>query len=217
MGIEITDEAMKIITKIVANSISEKVFDGVNWAIVLNDDTETKNEYESIRQDLKEMGYVHGEILRAAAVPNGLIYDIDVSVIKSLVNNLMAGSENADVCKQMIDTAYEQRRNSEFQKLHVYLMKNYKEGRLKVSVALFNVNQGNKITYKTTIETGKYAGKKVAITLNAFALRHWDLQELNRDYLIPSGIKIAKIRAIEILPTCTGVGFNLELVGLSNN
>lgn len=214
MGKQVTDEAVSKITGIVANSIGEKIVDGVNWALILNSDSDTINEYETIRQELKDMGYNRGEVLRAVSAPNGLIYDIDASVIKKLVSQLMSGSDVEKSSKTIMDNAYIERRNSEFQKLHVYLMKAFRQGKTTVSVALFNTNQGNKITYKTYVESGKYAGQKVEVSLPAFALRHWDLQELNRDYLIPSKVKIARVQVIEILPTRTGVGFNLELIGL---
>lgn len=213
-NMQVTDEAVDKITSIVANHIMEKVFDGVNWALILNTDTDTINEYESIRQELKDMGYTRGEVLRALQAPNGLIYDIDSSVIKRLVVKLLENSENASDYYKLIDSAYIERRNLVFQKLHIYIMKAFKQGKTRVSVALFSTNKGDKITYKTYVESGKYAGQTVEVTLPAFALRHWDLQELNRDYLIPSRVKISKVHVIEILPTRTGVGFNLDLVGL---
>lgn len=211
---KVTDEALDKVVTIFANNLGGKVFDGINWTFVLDTDTLVLQEYETIRQELKDMGYNHGEILRAYKAPNGLIYDIDAAVIKSLVQKTMIGSENEGLCKELIESAYEARRNAEMSKLHVYLVKAYKAGNKRVSLALFNTNKGNRITYNTLIENGTYANKKMEIKLPAFALRHWDLEELNRNYLIPARVKIQKVQLVEILPTKTGVGFNFELVGL---
>lgn len=213
MGRQVTDEAISKISTIVVNSIGAKILDGINWALILNNDSATINEYEAIRQELKDMGYNRGEVLRAVEAPNGLIYDIDSEVIKKLMINTLSDSD-IDPLKVGVDTAYIARRNSEFQKMHVYLMREFKQGHTNVSVALFSTNKGDKITYQTTVQEGRYGGKKIEISLPAFALRHWDLQEFNRDYLIPSRIKISRVQIIEILPTRTGVGFNFELIGL---
>lgn len=209
---QITDDAVNKVATIVANNIGSKVLDGINWALIL--DKPTINEYENIRQTLKDMGYVKGEVLRAFAAPNGFIYDIDASVTKRLLLNIMQNSEDLNLCSNMIETAYEERRNAEFTHMQLFLINAIKSGKTKVSVALFNTNSGHKITYKTYIENGKYAGQRVEISLPAFALRHWDLQELNQNYLIPAKLKIARVQVVEILPTRTGVGFNLELVKL---
>lgn len=214
VGMKVTDEAATKVLSLMANEIGDKVFDGINWALILKTNGAAINEYEAVRQQLKDMGYTHGEVLRAYVAPNGLIYDIDAQVVKMLVRKLMEGNEQFDVCNELIDTAYETRRNQELSKLHLYLLKSFKAGKTKVSLALYNMNKGNRITYTTTVETGQYANKKVEITLPAFALRHWDLESLNRDYLIPSRIKIQKVQLMEILPSKTGVGFNFEIIGL---
>lgn len=211
---KVTDEAAAKVSTIFANNLGEKVFDGINWTFVLESDVGTLQEYENIRQELKDMGYTHGEILRAYKAPNGLIYDIDAKVVKMLVKSTMAGSESEGLCNELIESAYEARRNMEMSRLHVFLAKAFKAGQTKVSLALFNTNKGNRITYNTLIESGSHANQKVEIRLPAFALRHWDLEELNRNYLIPARIKIQKVQLVEILPTKTGVGFNFELVGL---
>lgn len=211
---KVTDEAASKVLGLMANEIGDKVFDGINWALIFKTNAAAINEYEAVRQQLKDMGFTHGEVLRAYVAPNGLIYDIDSQVIKMLVRKIMEGNEQESECNDMIEKAYEMRRNQELSKLHIYLMKAYKANKTKVSLALYNVNKGNKITYTTTVETGQYANKKVEITLPAFALRHWDLESLNRDYLIPSKIKIQKVQLMEILPSRTGVGFNFEIEGL---
>lgn len=210
-NLNITDEVLDKIAVIVANDIGAKVMDGINWTFVLDTDTVKINEYESIRESLRSLGYKSNEVLRAFKVPNGIVYDIDADVVKKLVTSLMSQSEKADTCYSIMKTAYEERRNSEFAKLQVFIIKAIKNGKKNVSLALFNKNKGSKIVYKVKVTNGIYKGKFMEITLDAFALRHWDLEELNQNYLIPARCKIKRIEVIDILPTLTGVGFNMEL------
>lgn len=210
-NLNITDEVLDKIAVIVANDIGAKVMDGINWTFVLDTDNVKINEYDSIRESLRSMGYKSNEVLRAFKVPNGVVYDIDATVVKKLVIKLMSQSDKADICSTIMKTAYEERRNSEFAKLQVFIIKAIKSGKKKVSLALFNKNKGSKIVYKVNVTNGVYKGKYMEISLDAFALRHWDLEELNQNYLIPARCKIKRIEVIDILPTLTGVGFNVEL------
>lgn len=209
--INITDEVLDKVVVIVANDLGPKVMDGINWTFVLDTEVEKLNEYESIRESLKEMGYKSNEVLRAFKVTNGVVYDIDSNVVKKLVIKLMSKSQNAEVCSTIMRTAYEERRNSEFAKLQVFIIKAIKSGKKNISIALFNKNKGSKISYRVKVKSGVYKDKTVEINLEAFALRHWDLEELNQNYLIPAKCKIKRIEVIDILPTMTGVGFNVEL------
>lgn len=210
-NLNITDEVLEKIAVIVANGIGAKAIDGINWTFVLDTDNVKIEEYESIRESLSNMGYKRNEILRAFKVPNGIVYDIDAEVVKQLVTKIMSQSEKADTCSSIMKTAYEERRNAEFAKLQVLIIKAIKSGKKNVSLALFNKNKGQKIAYKVKVTNGVDNDKYMEITLDAFALRHWDLEELNQNYLIPARCKIKRIEVIEILPTLTGVGFNVEL------
>ena len=57
----------------------------------------------------------------------------------------------------------------------------------------------------------KKSGKPVLVKYDAFAIRHWDLGDINTKMLIPAGIRIVKIEPSEILPPKTGVRFVLHL------
>ena len=84
----------------------------------------------------------------------------------------------------------------------------FKEGHKTFDVALFSRNSVPRI-----VVSGKdpKSGKDGVVTYDAYAVRHWDIEEVNAKLLAKEGIRIAKIEPCEVIPTKTGVRFRLHL------
>lgn len=202
------------LTNFLVTNIESKALDGITYVLALKENKELIKSCLNIRDIAEESGLKKNEVFRAYEVSNGWIFDMDLNVARYI---------SAQLCKvvakdkglaldnpDLIGDRPAARRKEDINKLIKYCISRHKEGKRSLEVALFSRNAVPKITL-----TG-YGGVKgntsgdLVVTYNAYAIRHWDIGEVNEG-LLPHGIWIAKVKPCEVLPSKTGVRFVLDL------
>lgn len=194
--------------------IGGKAIDGITYTMLLSNnkkDMENVARYNVIRQEILNCGFSSDEILRCYEVNNGYIYDLDMNTAKQITIKLSEAvaqaNGNATPVGDLIGDAPEQRRKRDMVALGKYIKNAYDSGYKEVFVALFNKNTTDRIMVTGSDKNGK----RLAVSYKAYAIRHWDIEQVNTQILMPAGIKIAAIQPCEILPYKTGVSFKFTL------
>lgn len=208
-----SSELINMLTEFLICEIGSKSVDGITYALFLNADTQKEafKKYSSILTEAKNCGYSASEIFRIFQVSNGYILDMDMKVCKKIVYEIAKGVSKTDGGTtpniDMICDKLDKRRKSDMFGLAKYVKSEYDKGNRIIEVALFSRNSTPRIQV-----TG-IGPKNEMLTLiyNAYAIRHWDIEVINSELLIPAGIRIAKLQPCEIVPARTGVKFKLFL------
>jgi hypothetical protein len=200
--------------------IGGKALDGITYTMLLKGnkrDMESYKRYAAIREELLNCGFSSDEMLRCFEVGNGYIFDMDLQTAKQITIELSKAvaksNNNQTPVGDLIGNAPEQRRKRDMLGLGRYVKQSYDTGLREVSVALFNKNSTDRIMV-TAVDKN---GKKLAVSYKAYAIRHWDIEQVNSQILMPMGVKIDSIQLCEILPMKTGVSANLKLVPYNVN
>lgn len=201
--------------------IGGKAIDGITYTMLLNNnkkDMERYTRYNAIRVEaIQNCGFAPDEILRCYEVPNGYIFDMDMKTAKQITIELSKAVANANgnttPVGDLIGDSPEQRRKRDMYALGRYLKTMYDSGNKEVQVALFNKNSTDRIMV-TGVDKN---GKKIAMAYKAYAIRHWDIEQINALVLMPAGIRVASIQPCEILPFKTGVSFTFRLAPYGTN
>ena len=208
-----SNELLNQLTEFLIHEIDTKVLDGITYTFLLKEPRyQSKYErYMKIRDEVKNCGYGPQDIFRVYEVGNGYIFDMDLNIAKRITTELskavVNSTGNKNVPLYMISDSPDKRRKRDMSLLANVVKKEFKAGKREIEVALFSKNSVQRI-----IITGQGTnGKNMAIKYNAYAIRHWDIQVVNRELLVPYGVRIEKIEPCEILPTMTGVRFILYL------
>lgn len=208
-----SNELKNMLTDFMLQEIGQKALDGITYAFVLKSDKDKENyrNYMDIRREATKCGYNMSEIFRVYEVSNGYIFDMEIAVAKQ-ISYLIAKAVNKTnggktPVKDFIKDYPERRRKSDMVGLARYVKSCYDKRETTIEVALFSRNSTPKITI-----TGVGQNKEMlAIKYNAFAIRHWDIESVNKNLLIPAKIRIARMEPCEILPSKTGVKFKLYI------
>lgn len=192
------------------NSIAEKVLDGVTYIMIFEQEQSLFDIYNKIRTEVDEMGYDKNTLFRVYQFSNGYVFDTDLSISIYLAEKIMkeniAGIENPEI-KADINKIIVQKRKNAMVSLAKYCVSQMEKGITQFDVALYSRNVVPKI-----LITGKDTnGKSVMLQYRAFALRHWDIDTVSNDLLLPQGIRISKVEPCEILPARNGVRFTIHL------
>lgn len=200
--------SVNLITKFLTCEIDKRVLDGITYTLVLNDGKHNKEieEFNEIRKSLDNDGFTATEVFRRYDLSNGYIYDLDLSQAVALTVKLSQAvakmnNGNSPVGDMNISKESAERRSDDLKLLAKKVIASAKEGKNKIEVALFSRNKVPRIVVSGTDRNNK----AVACQYDAFAIRHLDLEEVNSNYLVPTGLRIVKIETCEILPTTTGV------------
>ena len=212
-----TPELKDQLTQFIVNELGGKVLDGITYSLIRTDNHSTNydkqrlDEYQAIRKEASMCGFQAQELFRVYNLQNGVIFDIDMGITKQIaaliVNKML--NENGQPMKHedIIGNKPENRRKSDMISLAKYLDKQLKSGNSIVEIALFSRNSVPEIVINGQLQDGRYAIQKY----KAYAIRFWDLEDVNRNLLIPMGLRIRQVQPGAILPTRTGVLFQLEL------
>lgn len=202
------------IAMFLVESIGEKAYDGITYALLNKSSEEDKNkivEYNDIRKQIEEQGMESSQFIQALQVPNGVIFDLNIIVAKEIthevakmVGQATGGKLGGDV--DLINDGPLKRREEDIEELARYLARQAKEGKNTVEIALFSRNFTNKIVYTAKDKSGK----DIQVKLHAYAVRHWDIPVIS-NRLMSMGYKITGAKAGEILPSKTGVRFTISL------
>lgn len=206
-----SSELLNKLTEFLICEVSSKALDGITYAMVLKDNKDKENykRYMDIKKEAVNCGYNNDEVFRVYEVANGYIFDMDLSVAKKITAELskaVAKANNGNTpAGDLIGNNPDKRRKDDMLGLAKYVKQQYDAGNRQIEVALFSRNSVPRI-----IVSG--VGPKndmISIKYNAYAIRHWDIEAINANMLIPAGIRIAKLEPCEILPSKTGCRFVL--------
>lgn len=219
MGAKISKKLIDMLSEFLTTEIQSKALSGITYTLLLKDgkDKEEAAKYFKIREEATNCGFGPNEVFRVYEVSNGYIFDMDLSVAKyitvelSKVVSKMYGGRTP--VGDLIGESPEVRRRDDMTLLAKYVLNQFKEGKRKVEVALFSRNSVPRIVINATDKDGK----PVLLKYNAYAIRHWDIEDVNINLLAPKGVRIASIEPCEILPSKTGVRFILTLAPCNIN
>ena len=195
------------ITEIVCADIGSKILDGATYVILSNNKSNrTKIErYLQVRRDIDQEGFGANEVLRVYELPNGYIFDVDMSIAKTITASLaeMLSKTNDDVklIRKLVDIKPYERYNRDCESLANLCLKNFKKGIRKFDIALYSRINHNVIKVTATDNEGRSG----VISFPAFAVRMTDLTEINSKYLVEKGIRIASVEACEIVGSNSGL------------
>lgn len=203
----------EMLTEFMLVEIASKAMDGITYALLTSgqNDKEEVAKYKEIKSEVINCGFVNNQIFRYYKVSNGFIFDMDLDMARMLTTkitrSLAKNDPSLNGVENLIGDSPERRRKKDMVALSKYIVQKVNEGKTQIEVALFSRNSTNRI-----ILTGKSpSGEDIAITYNAYALRHWDIELLNEKLLIPQGVRVSRIQPCEILPSKTGVSFIFTL------
>lgn len=221
---KMTKEALDRLTDFVVNNIGSKGLDGITYVMALKEDKDLIAKCMKVREELKKAGFQKDEVFRVYELENGYIFDTDISIVKLVTKQLIKcaarDGELNDVENYKLDEEAifrdgpEKRRMADMKALANYCVKQSKEGKYKLEIALFSRNSVQKIVLTGSAKSSNsdYSKRDVLVQYSAFAIRHWDIAEINEKLLAKNGIKIERITPCEVLPSKTGVRFILDMV-----
>lgn len=206
-------ELLNKLTEFLIFEIGEKAMSGITYALVIKNDKDKEiyERYKDIKKEAVKCGYSNNEVFRIYDVSNGYIFDMDLSVVKKISAELSKSvaktNNNATPSGDLIGENPSKRRKDDMLGLAKYVKQEYDSGKKVVEVALFSRNSVPRI-----VITGIGPNKEIVpVKYNAYAIRHWDIEAINANILIPAGIRISRIEPCEVLPSRTGVRFILHI------
>lgn len=201
---------MDLLSEFLVCEIGSKAMDGITYTLLLKNDKKDQKSfkiYDSIRKEVLNCGYSSDEILRCYEVTNGYIFDMDLKTAKQITFELSKAvasmNGNKTPIGDLIGNMPEKRRQRDMLALAKFITECYNNGKRECTVALFNKNSTNKIRVTAVDQEGN----KIVVEYRAYAIRHWDIEGVNSQMLMPRGIKVDSIQPCEILPHKTGVSF----------
>lgn len=211
-------ELINSMTEFLIYEIGSKSIDGITYAFVLKNDKdkESYRKYMDIRKEASKCGYSMDEAFRVYEVSNGYIFDMDLSVAKKISYELAKAvsktNGGATPVRDMIGNSPDKRRKSDMVGLAKYVKSRFDANQDIVEVALFSRNSTSSINVTCVGQNNEM----LVIKYHAYAIRHWDIEMVNKNLLIPAGIRISRLEPCEVLPSKTGVKFKLYLEPISN-
>lgn len=213
-GQRIPKEVMEELSLFLMQYVDCKAMDGITYAMVLSDlpaDADKLKQLMEIKKHVLAAGFSDDAIFRCYQVNNGYIFDLDINVAKLITAKLaqMVAENNggATPAGDLIGQNPENRRRKDMEKLAKSCIDNFGKGIRKMEVALFSRNNVPRIT----INGKDMQGNPKLVIYDAYAIRHWDLETVNTQFLVPRGVRIQSIVPCEILPSKTGVRVVLTL------
>jgi len=206
-----------MLSEFVIREVGAKVLDGITYTFVESTDKEKYKEYNVIREEATDNGFGGKEIIRVFKVSNGYIYDLDIDIAKAIAqelykvvakDNKLSINESENPNFRIIGETPKKRRIEEIEKISKYILNKARNGEMDFEVALFSRNKTNQIIINGIDGD---SGDRISIRYNAYALRHYDLEIVNERYLIPAGYRVCNVKPLEILPSKTGVSFNIRV------
>ncbi len=201
------------LSELLTLDIQSRALSGITYTMLFKDDKDRElvKKYMKLREEATNCGFGQNEVFRVYEVSNGYIFDMDLSITKHLTAELSKvvakGNGGKTPVGDLIGNSPEIRRKEDMEMLAKHLESQFKKGQKELEVALFSRNRVPHIIY-----TGTNSNKEqVMVKLNGYAIRHWDIEEINTKALIPAGIRITKIEPCEIVPPKTGVRFIIHM------
>ena len=214
---QMSKQLKDMLSEFMIREIGAKVLDGITYTFVDSNDKEKNKEYNVIREEATANGFGGKEIIRVFKVSNGFIYDLDIDIAKAITQELykvvakdnnLSINVNENPNFRIIGETPKKRRMEEIEKISKFILNKAKTGEMDFEVALFSRNKTNQIIINGIDGD---SGDRISVRYNAYALRHYDLEIVNEKYLIPAGYRVCNVKPLEILPSKTGVCFNIRV------
>ncbi len=209
----ISRDLINMLSEFLVCEIESRALSGITYTLIFKNEKDKPlyEKYMKIKEEALKCGYDNNEAFRVYEVSNGYIFDMDLSLAKYLTVEISKGvakqNKGATPVGDLIGDAPEKRRREDIALLAKHLKSQFKKGRRSVEVALFSKNSVPRIV----VNAEDRDGKTIALKYNAYAIRHWDIEDLNRSLLAPDGIRVTKIEPCEVLPSKTGVRFIIHM------
>lgn len=206
-------DLLDMLTEFTVCELGSKVLDGITYTLLLknNKDKEAFDRYLIIRNEAIKCGFSNNELFRVYELTNGYIFDMDMMVTKQITAEMAKAvarqNNGATPTGDLIKDFPEKRRKKDLVSLAKYLIQQFNAGKRQVEVALFSRNSTQRIVINGTGSKGE----ALTIRYNAYAIRHWDIELLNEQLLIPNKLRVSRIQPCEILPSKTGVSFLFDI------
>lgn len=205
----------KITNLLVENIGAKEVCDGITYVLLTANDSDKIREIYALQKEIQECGVDPNTILQSYKVSNGVIFDLNIGVAKQIASFLVTNGVNKGMIDgrkisgpDLIKDTPEKRRKEDIEKLGKFLKQCFKNKKYVVDLALFS---RNKVGVTTFNAKDRKTGKDATVKYNAYAIRYWDIEVLNRVVLANEEFKVVKLEAGEILPSKNGVRFVLTL------
>ena len=211
-----SQDLLDMLTEFFINEIGKKIFDGCTYAILTKEEADKSlfENYMAVRKEASKCGYSSSEVFRAYEFANGYVFDMDLNTAKKIAAQIAkaVAKENGikDPVEDLIGEGPKNRKRNDMLALARYVKKEYGEGHRNIDIALYSRNSVPRIVINGI-------GQKddlIAIKYNAYAIRQWDIEMVNRELLIPAGLRISKVEPCDVLPSKTGVRFRLYIEAL---
>lgn len=203
------------LTEFLICEVEEKVLQGISYIIIPKKESNKARieKYDALRKAMTKAGIGENETFCRYELPNGIIYDLSLAEAVKLTEKISLSVAKKNNGKTPVgdlgirNKAFDRHRE-DLERLAKKIVESAKKGVAEIEVALFSKNDGG-----TIVITGSDSNSKanVAVKYDAFALRHTDIEELNREFLALQGLMVTKIEAHEVLSSATGVRFILKI------
>lgn len=205
--VNLSDDAVGKLAEVICTDIHTNIVKGVTY-ILLEEKPNTKvrlDMYMGLRREIDSEGFKPDEVFRVYKVSNGYVFDMEQEIAVSITKAIMqkSGSLDDKNMRAVLNSVVERskiRREKELKRLAALCYKAYKVGKTSLEVLLFGKNEVGKVII--TVKDGK---DDYVITYPSFMLRPSDMQSVNEEYLIKSGIRIKSIETGEIVGSNRGL------------
>lgn len=210
MELRMSDELKTSLRTFFNVEVGSGIVRGSSYALVFNEDEAKVHAYLDIQQKIKDEGLNASDVLRVFQLCNGYIFDMNLRLAQKFTVDLLRDDTTVDekLTDNDILTIRDTpriRMEKDMKRLTKRCIEVLEKGKTDLDVALFSRIDSPQIRFNAKLDTGK----AVQFTYDAYALRHTDLEATNKTYMIPKGIRVAKIQPCELLPTRSGVKFKL--------
>lgn len=205
-------EIMNLLTEFLVINIDEKVLQGISYIIVQKNENNAAKikKYDAVRAKLTELGVPENEQFRRYDVNTAIVYEIELKTAITITEKLSTAVGATKTTDFGISRASFERQQEDIKRLAQLCVKKAQNGVAEFDVCLFSKNKVDKINIagKDTV-----SGKTMAVSYDAFALRHTDIITVN-SVLANCGLKIVRVLVHEAVPSMTGVRTTLALVSI---
>lgn len=207
-------ELMTGLKSFVFNYIGDKILDAVTYALFYDGEESLSAPCEEAYLDSNDY-FGELEVMRKVKTCNGIVYDVDMSLICYILKEWLESDEEKGVdmegYDELIGNTPETERESEIKRFSELCIDTFKkQNRRKLEVALYSMAR-----IPILLITGRnQQNKSISLYYHAFALRQWDIEAANKNYLVPNGIRVNKLEVCDILPERQGVRFIVHLTGV---
>ena len=204
-------EVLNLLTEFLVVNIDAKVLQGISYIILAKNDANADRikRFDAMRVRLTELGVPENEQFRRYDVNTGIIYEIELKTAITITERLSTAVGAAQTTDFGINRMSMERQQEDIKRLIQLCVKQARNAVAEFDVCLFSKNKVDKINI-----TGKTIdGRTIAVSYDAFALRHTDMLTVNQQ-LADCGLKIVRVVIHEAVPSMTGVRVTLGLAGI---